>query len=219
MLIAHTLQIYLIFFQHVSIKAFQMNKFTPVFSLNRLVFTEKVLHVGYNDKNVQPIDFTQNSNLLRQLLTTLTWNNFQSKLRQMVFYGGSSGFPTQSQYFSIYGDASRVITHKQVPRSAHVYVFTSVRSHLHRSFPLPVCSWHISHLTLAHYLFSPGFSLAEEVPSQSLFYYAQYQTAKAVVNHKMQGIGGYVNYYFQLRITRQNTELMFIVEQKQAINQ
>lgn len=45
--------------------------------------------------------------------TTLTWNNFRSKLRQMGFYGHSSGFPTALRVFfsspplSIYGGAFR----------------------------------------------------------------------------------------------------------------
>lgn len=83
-------------------------------------------------------------------------------------------------FFSIYGGVfGRLITHNRGLWSAHVYVFTWVRSHLHRSFPVPVCSWHISHPTLSHDLFSPGLSLAEEVPSSaSLFYYQCYLAVK-----------------------------------------
>lgn len=78
---------------------------------------------------------------------TLTWNHFLSKLGQMGSYSRSLGLPTHAPcvFSSIYGAMfswSDYAASDPLERACLCF-FTWVSSHLHGSFPVPVCSWHI----------------------------------------------------------------------------
>lgn len=66
--------------------------------------------------------------------------------------GSGAGFPSQSQQFNFLFPAMWLRTRRSF--RSHVYVFTSVRSHLHRSSPEPGCAWQLPRWSAV--ILSPG---------------------------------------------------------------
>lgn len=124
--------------------------------LNRVVFIKRSLRIFIMTKAQTPfcVHLTQKHKSLLPVEQHSPGIILRLKYRQMGFYGRRSAqrSPSLSMLFFLFSiDGSAflgAITHKLDLWSAHVYVFMWVRSHLHRSFPVLVCSWHISHLSL-----------------------------------------------------------------------
>lgn len=151
---------------------------------NQLYFPEavKVASSPVNDRRFNYINFWTTPRLVSSHLATFFLLPF---LWLMAPCASNTGFPSQSHHFGVLFPATLFGEWLRTRRSvgSHVYVFTSVRSHLRRRSPVPVCSWQVSRHSVMMYSLlwykqrKCSKSLCQPRDLCTVFYYCLYSNA------------------------------------------